>query len=515
MDDEPPDVEDNASPETTERIAKDGFIEYLTNPLGLRKSMSNAVQQKQQAQKILDTIPGSTVSEKLNPTTFRRLEYEGFIRDVLLKKMQPGTTRSYLCSMRHFLRYVKQEGIKDATSCDRCILYINTWYASMSVVAIERAQTVREEQDQEADDGEDPLVAYETSHNARSAVVLLGTAMSNEGTGGLTALDANKARNHLLTILGLTNAQRAGAVINIKMCEFMQRRNSRTRADKQVILVRQHKTYKGYGSARVVLSKQLALMVDAYVKYLRPKYVGAKGEDQQPLFLSATGEQMTHSLFTKSLKKQTGSDITLTKNRKIVVTRRMKRGATDQEMAELAQHMTHSTRTQHMYYDCSDRVEQSVETYQKLTESRGESPGKPCSNREEIVEASTDEEAIDDSGNAKLVLSAMTAMSRCPSTTCTITSLQARVSSCATDIITQSSAASITSSQARKHGRRAGYTEEQLATVERLFRTCINNKSVTTSEIRQILAAYPDETAKLSEYSVGQLKDKIRSYYRK
>ena len=66
MDDEPPDVYQN-EPEEFEDAARqsaegtvsvtDGFIQYLTNPLGLGKSLKNAMQQRQHVQKIIDTIP--------------------------------------------------------------------------------------------------------------------------------------------------------------------------------------------------------------------------------------------------------------------------------------------------------------------------------------------------------------------------------------------------------------------------------------------------------------------------
>ena len=141
--------------------------------------------------------------------------------------------------MRHYLRYAQQEGLTDAYSCDRCILYLNTWYTS---VAVERAQSVREQQDKATDDAVDPLQDYENSDNARKSVVLLGTLISNAGMGNLSVYDVSQARNHLLAILGLTNVQRAGAIINITLCEFQNRRNSSKRPDKDVILVRHHKT---------------------------------------------------------------------------------------------------------------------------------------------------------------------------------------------------------------------------------------------------------------------------------
>ena len=53
-----------------------------------------------------------------------------------------------------------------------------------------------------------------------------------------------------------------------------------------------------------------------------------------------------------------------------MVTRKKKEGASEQEMAELAQHITHSSRTQNMYYECSNRIEQSVETYEDLAAAR-------------------------------------------------------------------------------------------------------------------------------------------------
>ena len=256
-------------------------------------------------------------------------------------------------------------------------------------------------------------------------------------------------------------------------------------------------------------------MVEGYLKHLRPKYVGAKTHDDQPLFLSAMGEQITHSLFTKALKRQTGSEISLTKNRKIVVTRKKKEGASEQEMAELAQHMTHSSRTQNMYYECSNRIEQSVETYEDLaaaTKSSGTSSedlAARSSVTSELVDPS-DEEASNNVLPGPI----------------SVPTLQA--SACSGDSISSAPSVVFTSSLAKKwkpttsvcsqastHGRRADYTEEQSQTIRKLFRENIFSQRVQLSEIRQTLAAYPDEAAKIEEFKVEQIKDKIRTYYMK
>ena len=108
-----------------------------------------------------------------------------------------------------------------------------------------------------------------------------------------------------------------------------------------------------------------------YVKFIHPANRGTKKEyGDQPLFLTATGEQLSHSTMVITLMKQVGHDITFTKNRRQVLTSRKDAGAAEQELEHLAEHMTHSRHTQNLYYDCSDKIDSSIEVLKQLQQGR-------------------------------------------------------------------------------------------------------------------------------------------------
>ena len=112
-------------------------------------------------------------------------------------------------------------------------------------------------------------------------------------------------------------------------------------------------------------------MISTYFEHIRPCYRGKSAtETMTPFFLTKQGEQLSNSQFDKVVKRMTGRDISLTKNRKQSVTNRKRSGASEQELNNLAEHMTHSVNTQKGYYDTDTKVNRSVEVFEGMATLR-------------------------------------------------------------------------------------------------------------------------------------------------
>ena len=70
---------------------------------------------------------------------------------------------------------------------------------------------------------------------------------------------------------------------------------------------------------------------------------------------------------------------------------------------------------------------------------------------------------------------------------------------------------SLLSTASSKHGRRAGYTDEQETAIKTLFRDDIRTGIIHMPHTRSTMKAYPDMSECLNGYTIVQLKDKIRS----
>lgn len=400
--------------------------------------------------------------------------------------MRPGTTRSYILAARLFLRYVKMEAYVEAASCDRCIIMLDTWYASQSNPATVRRHEVRQAQQMEMmQQGEQrerrsSLELYEASARAREAIVNLGIA-AEHGRARLKDGACLVARNHLVAILGLTNAQRAGSLINMTVEEFNERQEVDGRS---VVLVRKHKTFASHGYARVVMTHETEEMVSTYARALRPKYVGQLSRKEEPLFLTTAGRQMTNSLYAASLKGQTGTCISLTRNRKVAVTVARESGADSLQMERLAQHMTHAPQTQQRYYDCSDRLVASVGVFDAMNRPRtGHEKPAPST-------ASTSND---------------------PTTTSEPPDASAAVVAATAAAAAAAAAAAIAAPPPPPRRRpRYSFSSEQLETMRRLFSVFIEKGKVLLSDVREVLAEHPEEAAPLGDLTAKQVKDKVR-----
>jgi len=242
-------------------------------------------------------------------------------------------------------------------------------------------------------------------------------------------------------------------------------------------------------------------MVSTYVRVLRPKYVGQLSRNEEPLFLTTAGRQMTNSLYAVSLKGQTGTSVSLTRNRKVAVTVARESGADSLQMERLAEHMTHAPQTQQRYYDCSDRLVASVGVFDAMNRPRtvDEQPAPNTASTSSNDAATTSEPPDVSAAAAQAAAAAAEAAA-------------AEAAAMAAIAAAAATAAAAAAAPPPPRGRRPRYSfsSEQLETMSRLFAGFIEKEKVLLSDVRDVLAEHAEEAAPLSDLTVKQVKDKLR-----
>ena len=139
---------------------------------------------------------------------------------------------------------------------------------------------------------------FERSKAARDAICLIGQ-LSGAHSVVLSQSQYTLIRDFLWVEISIDNANRAGALANMKVGEF-------TRVSKHdeenVVLVKNHKTLQTHGPARIVLSSRLHSWMDIFVREVRSKVPGVTGSLNESVFLTWNGETMESSQINKAIK---------------------------------------------------------------------------------------------------------------------------------------------------------------------------------------------------------------------
>ena len=244
----------------------DDFAKFLSNPLYHGKKEATALQMVSQVRKVVKTLPGTTPKEKFEKKNFKRLETQGKLSEMIAEGKSPGTVKSYLCSIRLYVRYLKGLEMVEHGNADNCVFLVEGWYAALRDATTSREHERWKEMSEKLEDMPNSielLEQYNESENARKAMKLL--AVANRGSA-ISDQDFETMRDHLMVIVGFRNAQRAGAVIHMTIREFLNRRRAE---DSDVVLVRCHKTFPTYGHAAMVVKKPVAYLMEKYLDHVR------------------------------------------------------------------------------------------------------------------------------------------------------------------------------------------------------------------------------------------------------
>ena len=189
-------------------------------------------------------------------------------------------------------------------------------------------------------------------------------------------------RDFLLVEISIDNANRAGALANMKVGEFTRV----SKHDKEnVVLVKNHKTLQTHGPARIVLSSRLHSWMDIFVREVRSKVPGVTGSLNESVFLTWNGETMESSQINKAIKsiwKKAGMEgsPSSTLFRKSAVSKVHTNSESNEARGNLADLMAHNVDTARKYYRLQEKSKSSVQTSKHLrnvmrVEAGGEAQG--------------------------------------------------------------------------------------------------------------------------------------------
>ena len=223
---------------------------------------------------------------------------------------------------------------------------------------------------------------FERSKAARDAICLIGQ-LSGAHSVVLSQSQYTLIRDFLLVEISIDNANRAGALANMKVGEF-------TRVSKHdeenVVLVKNHKTLQTHGPTRIVLSSRLHSWMDIFVREVRSKVPGVTGSLNESVFLTWNGETMESSQINKAIKsvwKKAGMEgsPSSTLFRKSAVSKVHTNSESNEARGNLADLMAHNVDSiARKYYRLQEKSKSSVQASKHLrnvmrVEAGGEAQG--------------------------------------------------------------------------------------------------------------------------------------------
>ena len=208
---------------------------------------------------------------------------------------------------------------------------------------------------------------FERSKAARAAICLLGK-FSGAHSLQVTQSQYTLIRDFLLVEISIDNANRAGALANMKLQEFNK---ASKHDDENVILVKKHKTVATHGPARIVLSSKLHGWMEIFVREVRSKVPGVTGSLKERVFLTWNGEALRSSQINKAIKsvwKKAGmkGSPSSTLLRKSAVSTVHTTSDSPKVQGNLADLMAHNIGTARKFYRLQEKSKSSVKASQQL-----------------------------------------------------------------------------------------------------------------------------------------------------
>ena len=378
------------------------FKGWLQSPDGGQLDLKTSEQHHKQVKKLLSIIDEKNELTALyNDDAINEKFLEGFAKI----KYHPKTIQSYLMSLRHFYGFSLTVVSDDGPSKERVIALkekVMRWSSSFRRSSAKRHWEKMEE-DFHALISPEQINEFERSKAARDAVCLLGQ-LSGEHFIEITQAQYTLLRDFLIVEISIDNANRSGALANMKMGEF---KRMKSEGEDSVILVKQHKTLATHGPVRIVLSPKLRRWIQIFIKDVRSCVYGAENHNDCHVFLSWNGEPLASSQISKAMKSiwkkaeidGTPSSTILRKSAVSGVHSASNRCESHSDLADL---MAHNVGTAMHYYKLNEKSKSSVKASRKLrTVMRGEQQQKESNDTEDHSAVSS---TLDDcSKNSKLL----------------------------------------------------------------------------------------------------------------
>ena len=175
-------------------------------------------------------------------------------------------------------------------------------------------------------------------------------------------------RDFLLVKISIDNANRAGALANMKMGELM---SAAKHDDEYVVHVSGQKTFATHGPARIVFSSKLYSWITIFIREARSKVTGSSDDPKAAVFLTWNAEQMRSSQINKAIKSvwkkaQVEGNPSSTLLRKSAVSRVHSASESNEARGNLADLMAHNLQTATKYYRLQEKTKSSVQVSKQL-----------------------------------------------------------------------------------------------------------------------------------------------------
>ncbi|XP_066021896.1 uncharacterized protein [Pocillopora verrucosa] len=286
----------------------------------------------------------------------------------LSEEYQPGTIRSYLMSLRLFLKFLVQEekgqDRLDTLHARRDLL--TSWSSAQRKKVLKRKLEKHDMDFAKLLSSED-LYKVSNGQQRINIIKALGTAAEKSKACGEPVLVNDQTfcevRDWLITRLIIDNSGRSGIAANITVEEFKDAKLYAGEEDgeRYRVSVKNHKTGGVYGAAIVWFHADVYNLVNTYISRVRPKYVKDATDN---MFVSTNGVKLTSSQVstcpTRTFQREGvkfHGRISATLIRKSLASGVHVHLPEDQEqLAALAQH---KPQTQAQYYRINDKVRET------------------------------------------------------------------------------------------------------------------------------------------------------------
>ena len=188
----------------------------------------------------------------------------------------------------------------------------------------------------------------------------------------LTEQEQLTVRRYLMCKLIYENAQRQGAVVNMKLEEQAKATPHTTSDGRKLYMYKvwDHKTASHFGSAHIVTPEEVHEILCIYVEKHRPQ---PQPECSEYVFLTPSGHRVTHvsddlRLLSKAVHTEHGEIVcTATQMRKLTATKIAQESTDESTVRTVAAHMTHSTDTVKRYYQQLQSTSDSAKAFKIIT----------------------------------------------------------------------------------------------------------------------------------------------------
>ena len=252
------------------------FSQWLQSADGGRKNRKSSnqhahqvftiVQSLQQIKSPLKWWDADARREEINQLLDKTLIRDRFLTEYVNdKKFEPGTTKSYLGSLRHFYVYLISENILDMDVKPRLESLqanVTRWIASYKTDCLKRGLKKHDIDLQKLVTPEQ-VSFFERSAPALTAIKIMGEICTTPRP--LSQHQYVLVRNFIIAHMTISNAHRSGVLANLTMGEF---KKGHFKEDSFIISVYEHKTASTQGPAKIILTQNLHRWLAIYVSNL-------------------------------------------------------------------------------------------------------------------------------------------------------------------------------------------------------------------------------------------------------